>query len=87
MKSPNLTLLVPLVTYTISMISSRQVLRIKNNYWLIQFQILQPNITEIVWQTIRRIPNEILRVKGAKTHIVIICTRKTANKCNILVLE
>ncbi|RMX50549.1 hypothetical protein pdam_00008766, partial [Pocillopora damicornis] len=33
-------------------------------YWLIQFQILQTNITEIVWQTIRRITNEILGVKG-----------------------
>ena len=28
-----------------------------------QYQILQTNITRIVWQTIRRITNEILGVK------------------------
>ena len=31
---------------------------------LIQYQILQFNITRTVWQTIRRITNEILGVKG-----------------------
>ena len=34
------------------------------NYWLIQYQILQTNITRIVRQTVRRITNEILGVKG-----------------------
>ena len=34
------------------------------DYKLIQYQILQTNITRTVWQTIRRITNEILEVKG-----------------------
>ena len=38
------------------------------DYWLIQFQILQTNITKIVWQTVRRITNEILGVKGLTEH-------------------
>ena len=31
---------------------------------LIQYQILRLNIFRIVWQTVRRITNEILGVKG-----------------------
>ena len=34
------------------------------DYKLIQFQILQTNITRTVWQTVSRITNEILGVKG-----------------------
>ena len=34
------------------------------DYWLIQYQILQTNITRTIWQTVRRITNEILGVKG-----------------------
>ena len=34
------------------------------DYYLIQYQILQTNITRTVWQTVRRITNEILGVKG-----------------------
>ena len=34
------------------------------DYKLIQYQILQTNITRTVWPTERRINNEILRVKG-----------------------
>ena len=34
------------------------------DYTLIQFQFLQTNITKTVWQTVRRITNEFLRVKG-----------------------
>ena len=34
------------------------------DYKLIQYQILQHNITRTVWQTVRRITNEILGVKG-----------------------
>ena len=37
--------------------------------WLIQSQILQPNITLIVWQTVRRITDEILTVKGLRNHM------------------
>ena len=58
--------------YIISTISSRQVMIIKKNeyqlgdYKLIQYQILQTNITRTVWQTVRRITNEILGVKGLR---------------------
>ena len=34
------------------------------DYWLIQFQILQTNITKIIQQTVRRITYEILRAEG-----------------------
>ena len=34
---------------------------------VIQYQILQTNIIGIVWQTVRRIANEILGVKGLTT--------------------
>ena len=53
--------------YNINTISSRQVMRKKNqleDYKLIQYQILQTNITRTAWQTVRRITNEILGVKG-----------------------
>ena len=33
------------------------------DYKLIQYQFLQTNITITVWQTVRRITNEILEVK------------------------
>ena len=51
--------------YHIKTISTRQVIRIKKKYqlgdWLlIQYQILQTNIIEIVWQTVRRINDGIL---------------------------
>ena len=36
------------------------------DYRLIQCQILQTNNTRTVWQTVRRITNEILEVKGLK---------------------
>ena len=36
------------------------------DYKLIQYQILQTNITRTVWQTVRIITNEILGVKGLK---------------------
>ena len=36
------------------------------NYCLIQFQILQTKITLIVRQTVRKITNEILGVKGLR---------------------
>ena len=54
--------------YNINIIPSRQVMRIKEKYQLgdyklIQFQILQTNITRTVWQTVSRITNEILGVK------------------------
>ena len=36
------------------------------DYKLIQYQIIQTNIRRTVWQTVRRITNEILGVKGLK---------------------
>ena len=55
--------------YNINTKSRRQVMRIKKKYQLgdyelIQYQILQTDITRTVWQTVRRITNEILGVKG-----------------------
>ena len=55
--------------YNINTISSRQVMRKKEkyqlgDYFLIQYQILQTNIVRIIYQTVGRIANEILRVKG-----------------------
>ena len=47
--------------YDINTISSKQVMRIK-----IQYQILKTNFAKTVWQTVRRITNEILGVKGLK---------------------
>ena len=38
------------------------------DYLLIQHQILQTNMMRIVWQTVRRITNEILGVKGLKNN-------------------
>ena len=55
-------------SYTISTISSRQVMRIKKNinYWWNQFQILQTSIIWIVRQKVGRITDEILGVKGLR---------------------
>ena len=51
--------------YNINTISSRQVMRIKKNLnYGIYNQILQTSILRTVWQTVRRITNEILGVKG-----------------------
>ena len=52
--------------------TSIQGMRIKKNNnnledcWLIQNQILQTQIIRIVWQTVRRITNEILGVQGLR---------------------
>ena len=55
--------------YNINTESSRQMRRIKKKtqlgeYKLIRYQILQIEIISILWQTVRRITNEILGVKG-----------------------
>ena len=55
-------------SYNINTISSGQVIENKEKYQLgnnklIQYQIFQTNITKTVWQTVRRITNEILGVK------------------------
>ena len=40
------------------------------DYWLIQYQIPKTNITRTVWQTVRRITNEILGVKGLRAFLL-----------------
>ena len=57
--------------YNINAISTRLVSKIKKksylgDYRLIQYQILQTNIRRTIWQTVRRINNEILGVKGLR---------------------
>ena len=58
--------------------TSIQGMRIKKNInnledcWLIQNQILKTQIIRIVWQTVRRITNEILGVQGVKKSSVIL---------------
>ena len=73
--------------YNINTESSRQVRIIKKktqleNYKLIQYQILQIEIMSILWQTIGRITNEVLGVKGfilADCHVHIL-----RNVCTLL---
>ena len=36
------------------------------DHYLIQYQILQTNMIRMVWQTVRRITEEILGVKGSR---------------------
>ena len=53
------------ISLSLHVLSTRQEIRIKKKYqlgnWLlIQYQILQTNIVEIVWQTVRRITDGIL---------------------------
>ena len=61
-------------SFNINTVLSRQVMRIKKNInWgskLIQYQILQTNITRTVWQTIRRIADEILGVQGLNSLVL-----------------
>ena len=57
-------------TNSINMISSRQVMgkgKKLGDYWSIHNQILQSDIIRIVWQTVKRISNEILGAKGLIT--------------------
>ena len=77
MKKKNWTVFNPLIAMSdqnrispnsINTISSWQVVRIKKkiflgDYQLIQYQILQVNIMQTLWQTIRGIIHDILGVK------------------------
>ena len=42
---------------------------------MIQSQIFQTHTTRIVWQTVRRITNKILGVKGSCTHVLLVGRR------------
>ena len=61
-------------SFNINTVLSRQVMRMKKNInWgskLIQYQILQTNITRTVWPTIRRIADEILGVQGLNSLVL-----------------
>ena len=55
---------------------------------MIQYQILQTNITRTVWQTVRRITNKILGVKGLRNTLqwpisIINSFDKAKLSCNI----
>ena len=54
------------------------------DYKLIQYQILQTNITRIVWQTVRRITNEILGIKGLNTVKWLNCYTTSANQSRLI---
>ena len=59
--------------YNINSISSRQVMRIGKiligDYHLIHYQIPQTRFRSTIWQTVRRIVNEILGVKGLQVKV------------------
>ena len=42
-----------------------------HDYKFIQYQILQTNLTRIAWQTVTRITNEILGVKGLRCYTTV----------------
>ena len=54
------------------------------DYKLIQYQILQTNITRIVWQTVRRITNEILGIKGLNTEKGLSCYTTGVNQSRLI---
>ena len=59
--------------YNINTISSRQVMRIGKiligDYYLIHYQIPQTRFRNTIWQTVRRIVNEILGVKWLQVKV------------------
>ena len=54
------------------------------DYKLILYQILQTNITRIVWQTVRRITNEILGIKGLNTVKGLSCYTTGVNQSRLI---
>ena len=54
------------------------------DYKLIQYQILQTNITRTVCQTVRRITNEILGIKGLNTVKWLNCYTTSANQSRLI---
>ena len=75
--------------YNINTISSRQVMRIGKilirDYYLIHYQIPQTNFRRTIWQTVRRIINEILGVKGLQVKVKVLFAKrvKTLKSSNI----
>ena len=45
------------------------------DYKLIRYQILHTNITRTVWQTVRRITNEISGVRGLRVTVLLLTTK------------
>ena len=54
---------------------------------MIQYQILQTNITRTIWQTVRRITNEILGVKGLRKDMMKTKIQNDPNFLNYIVKE
>ena len=54
------------------------------DYYLIRYHILLTNIIRIVWQTVRRITNEILGVKGLGYVYFLIVSLSLINLCELL---
>ena len=54
------------------------------DYKLIQYQILQTNITRIMWQTVRRITNEILGIKRLNTVKGLSCYTTGVNQSRLI---
>ena len=74
-------------SFNINTVLSRQAMRIKKNInWgskLIQYQILQTNITRTVRQTIRRIADEILGVQGLNSLVL----QMQAKECHLAIFR
>ena len=90
MKFPILNLLVPLMTqteflftlsvwYQVDTSNENKETHQLGNYWLIPFQILQPNITLKCMADSKENYGWNLESERVKTHMVIICTRQQIN--------
>ena len=77
--------------YNINTISSRQVMRIGKilieDYHLIHYQIPQTSFRSTIWQTVRRIVNEILGVKGLTVKVKGSNGEKPLNKLEINIVN
>ena len=52
------------------------------DYYLIHYQIPQTNFRSTIWQTVRRIVNEILGVKGLRVKVKVLFAERS-NPSNI----
>ena len=56
----------------------------QGNYKLIRSYILRTNITKVMWQTERRITNQIVGVKGLKTSFTLIAEERFSFDCKLI---
>ena len=54
---------------------------------MIQYQILQASITRTIWQTVRRITNEILGVKELRNYKILGPHGQAVVACSIMLLQ